>query len=72
MKRIIVVILVLTTILYFVESSDSAGLKDYKPSLTMDHVNNKYLLNWSSIPYFGYYEVEILNRIPDIGISSYC
>jgi hypothetical protein len=70
MKRIIVVILVLTTILYFVESSESVGLKDYKPSLTMDHSEDKYILNWSPIPYFGYYEVEILNHIPDIGQYS--
>jgi lysophospholipase L1-like esterase len=70
MKRIIVVILVLTTILYFVESSDTVGLKYYKPSLTMDHIEDKYILNWSPIPYFAYYEVEILNHIPDKGQYS--
>ncbi len=70
MKRIVVVILVLTTILYFVESSESVGLKHYKPFLTMDHTEDKYILNWSPIPYFGYYEVEILNHIPDIGQYS--
>lgn len=65
MKRIIVIIVVLTTILYFVESTESLGLKNYKPALIMDHVENEYLLNWSPIPYFGYYEVEILNQIPE-------
>ena len=65
MRRFLVLLLILTAILYFIESNESIGLSDYKPTLDIKNTDDKYSLSWSSIPYFAYYEVEIVNQIPE-------
>ncbi|MDF2633898.1 MAG: hypothetical protein K0R78_772 [Pelosinus sp.] len=65
MRRFLVFLLLLTVILYFIESNDYIGLGDYKPILEITNVDEKYTLTWSSIPYPAYYEVEILNQAPE-------
>lgn len=65
MKKIFLLISLLTALLYFIETNENIGLSKYKPSLTVDQVSNHYVLTWSKIPYLVYYEVEILNQIPN-------
>lgn len=64
MRRFIFVILILTLLLYFVETSESIGFSTYKPLLSVNYDDNQYTLTWSKIPYFAYYEVEVLNKSP--------
>lgn len=66
-KRMLTSLLLLTTMtitLYFVESSEKIGFSNYKPVLDVSYVANEYMLTWSKIPYFAYYEVEVLNQNP--------
>jgi len=62
MKRILFLILLLTTTLYFIETNEKIGLSKYKPLLNVTYVANNYILTWSKIPYLAYYEVEVLNN----------
>jgi len=64
MKRILFLILVLIASLYFIETNEYIGLNKYKPSLNVTYIANNYVLTWSQIPYFVYYEVEVLNSNP--------
>lgn len=66
----LILLLLLTTItisLYFVESSENMGFSKYKPILDVSYVANEYILTWPKIPYFAYYEVEVLNQNPGDG-----
>ena len=65
MKRIIFLILMLTAILYLVETNENIGFSQYKPILSVTYADNQYVLTWSKIPYFAYYEVEVLNKTPE-------
>ncbi|MBC8015885.1 MAG: GDSL family lipase, partial [Sporomusaceae bacterium] len=64
MKRIFFFILLLTALLYFVETNESIGLNKYKPLLSVNYYDNQYTLTWPKVPYFAYYEVEVLNISP--------
>ena len=64
MKRILFLILLLTTTLYFIEINDNIGFSTYKPLLNVTYVANNYILTWSKIPYLAYYEVEVLSNNP--------
>lgn len=64
MKRILFLIVLLTTSLYFIETNENIGFSNYKPLLNVTHIANNYVLTWSKIPYFAYYEVEVLNNNP--------
>ncbi|MEN6413246.1 MAG: GDSL-type esterase/lipase family protein [Veillonellales bacterium] len=65
MKRIFIVIILLTSILYIAENSTITGFSKFKPSLTAEENTNEYSLLWTKVPYLAYYEVEVLNRPPD-------
>ncbi len=65
-------LLLLTTIavgLYFVEADENIGFSKYKPVLDVRYVASEYILTWPKIPYFAYYEVEVLNQNPGDGTS---
>jgi len=64
MKRILFLILLLTTTVYFIETNENIGFSNYKPLLNVTYIANNYVLTWSKIPYLAYYEVEVLNGNP--------
>jgi len=64
MKRIFFLILLLTTTLYLIETNENIGFSKYKPLLNVTYIANNYVLTWPKIPYFAYYEVEVLNNNP--------
>ena len=64
MKRILLLILLLTTTLYFIETNEIFGFNKYKPLFTVTYAANNYVLTWSKIPYLAFYEVEVLNNNP--------
>jgi lysophospholipase L1-like esterase len=70
MRKFLLLLLMLIVILYFIESNENMGLGDYKPTLAITTVTDKYILAWSSIPYLAYYEVEIVNQVPEEGQDS--
>jgi len=70
LKRILLFLTLITTLLYFIENNERIGFSNYKPLLDITHISNEYVLTWSKIPYFAYYEVEILNRNPNTPPSS--
>lgn len=61
MKRLFMLLVFLTALLYFIETNERIGLSSYKPLLNVDYNANHYTLNWSKVPYLVYYEVEVLN-----------
>jgi lysophospholipase L1-like esterase len=65
MKRFLVLLFMLIVILYFIENNESMGFGDYRPTLNISNAADRYILTWPSIPYFAYYEVEIVNQIPE-------
>lgn len=64
MKRIFIVIILLTGLIYIAENSTITGFSKFKPSLTVKESTNEYSLIWTKLPYLAYYEVEVLNRPP--------
>lgn len=52
------------------EINNNIGFSNYKPVLDVAYVANEYILNWPKIPYFAYYEVEVLNQNPGSGVNS--
>ena len=72
MKRIFILISLLTALLYVIETNENIGLTNYKPVLSVNYIANHYVLTWSKIPYLAYYEVEVLhNRPPKEDKSSF-
>ncbi|SFM25438.1 GDSL-type esterase/lipase family protein [Pelosinus propionicus] len=65
MKRLLFLIVILTILLFFIENSDQIGLLNYKPTVEITNEEDNYTLIWSPISYFTYYEVEIVNQIPE-------
>jgi lysophospholipase L1-like esterase len=65
MRRFLFLIVILMTLLFFIESNDRIGLTEYKPLVDITNIGDKYTLTWSPISYFAYYEVEILSQIPE-------
>lgn len=65
MKRIAIAILLLTIFLYVAENSQLTGFSNFKPSLTVTNDTNEYVLSWSRLPYWAYYEVEVLTNPPE-------
>ncbi|AIF51065.1 GDSL-type esterase/lipase family protein [Pelosinus sp. UFO1] len=65
MRRLLILLVIVISILYFVESNEKVGFGNYKPSLNINRIEDKYTITWSKIPYFAYYEVEVLNHIPE-------
>ncbi|MBP2627345.1 MAG: hypothetical protein H6Q68_2056 [Firmicutes bacterium] len=64
MKRLLFLILILTITLYSIETNENIGFSKYKPLFNVTYIANNYILTWSKIPYFAYYEVEVLNNNP--------
>ncbi|WP_378956424.1 GDSL-type esterase/lipase family protein [Pelosinus sp. sgz500959] len=64
MKKFFLLISLLTTLLYFIETNENIGLSNYKPLVNVNYIANHYILTWSKIPYLAYYEVEVLNHNP--------
>ena len=64
MKRILFLILLLVATLYCIEINENIGFSKFKPILNVTYVANNYVATWSKIPYFSYYEVEVLNTNP--------
>ena len=58
-------LLLLITLLYFIEIDDQIGFSNYKPLLDVTHVANEYILTWSKLPYLAYYEVEVMHHSPE-------
>ena len=72
-KRMLIsllLLIIMTAILYFVEANESIGFSNYKPILDVRYVANEYILSWPKIPYFAYYEVEVLNQNPGDGTGT--
>ena len=63
-KKILFLLLILATSLYFIEANDKIGLNQYKPLLNVTYIANNYVLTWAKIPYFVYYEVDVFNSDP--------
>lgn len=61
---IAILTVMLLFLLYISESSDIVGFAHYKPQLTVNQDSNEYVLSWPKIPYFAYYEVEVLSAPP--------
>jgi len=70
MKRALIILSMVTALLYGIESNETIGFSHYKPLLDVTHNANQYILTWSKIPYFAYYEVEVLNRGPGLARSA--
>ncbi len=64
MKKIIISILLIATILYVLEISEAFGLASFKPQLEISHTANEYVLRWPRLPYLAYYEIEALSSPP--------
>ncbi|HEY3423986.1 MAG TPA: GDSL-type esterase/lipase family protein [Negativicutes bacterium] len=64
MKRVIILILFLSAILYIFESNTYIGFSNFKPQLEITHLSNEYILTWPRLPYPAYYEIEVLNQLP--------
>lgn len=60
----------MTAGLYFVEADENIGFSKYKPILDVRYVNSEYILTWPKLPYFAYYEVEVLNQNPGDGTNA--
>lgn len=65
MKRLIVIVMALTIFIYILENSTLVGLSEFKPALYTNYEANEYVLSWPKLPYPAYYEVEVLNNLPD-------
>lgn len=61
------VLLLITTVLYFIEINDNIGFSKYKPVLDVTYIANQYVLTWPKLPYLAYYEVEVFNQNPGNG-----
>jgi lysophospholipase L1-like esterase len=64
MKRFWVTIVIALVSVYMVEAAAAAVLGGYKPKLEAAFAANEYVLTWQRLPYFGYYEVEVLKTPP--------
>lgn len=51
--------------IYGLESSNSLGLYSYKPQITLEADAEHYTLHWNPVTYPAYYEVEVINTVPD-------
>lgn len=65
MKRPLLLFFFLTLFVYLFEISDILGFNNYKPHLSITHASNEYVLTWNRVPYFTYYEIEVLNKPPE-------
>ncbi len=64
MKRIFIIAFLTISMLYALEVSEAVGLNNFKPQLEINHISNEYILKWERLPYFAYYEVEVLSIPP--------
>ncbi|MDR3565514.1 MAG: GDSL-type esterase/lipase family protein [Negativicutes bacterium] len=65
MKRIFLLLIIIFILVGFIETADIFGFDKYKPRLEAAFVANEYILSWPKLPYFSYYEVEVLKAPPE-------
>ena len=69
MKRIIFLLFILLiSIIALIEFGNILGFDNYHPRLEAAVVDNGYVLSWPKLPYWGYYEVEVLTAPPPSGL----
>ncbi|MCX5780396.1 MAG: hypothetical protein NTV45_06180, partial [Firmicutes bacterium] len=60
MRRVLISLFLLITIVYAIEALAAARFSQYKPVVAIDHSSNQFIVTWSKTSYLVDYEIEIL------------
>lgn len=60
MRRVVISLFLLITIVYAIEAIAGARFSQYKPVVAIDHSSNQLIVTWSKTSYLVDYEIEIL------------